>query len=200
MKLILNDKEKIIDLQSSEQNEIIKMINELNGDNILSHLIIDNIEIHNDLEEYIENNIKHIQVIQVISKSTKEFINDTLLLTETYLQNGKPMVEKLAENYYQSVSDEDRTQFQDLTEGLTWLTSTLVYIDTLKERPNNWEEYAVVYHELEKGIESLAEAVEDDDDVLIADILQYEISMIYERLNNLITETIDMEGSRPDAN
>lgn len=200
MKLILNNEEKVIDLQSGSQEEIIKKINELNGDNILSHLIIDNTEVFNDIEEYIERNIQHIQEIQIISKSTKEYINDTLLLTENYLQNGKTMVERLAENYYQSVSDEDRTQFQDLTEGLSWLTSTLVYIDTLKERPSKWEEYAVVYHELEKMIESLAEAVEDNDDVLIADILQYEIATIYEELNNLITETIDTEGSRPDAN
>lgn len=200
MKIILNNEEKYIELKPEAQEEIIKNINQLNGENILSHVIIDGREVYTEIEAYIEQNMQQINVIQIISKSKKEYINDTLILAEEYLQKGTPLIEELSEKYYQNASPEDKKQFQDLIEGLTWLTNILVHIDSLKERPSNWEAYVAIYHQLEEGIKSLVEALENNDEILMADILQYEIVSAYGKLSKLITNSIDTEGSRPNAN
>ncbi|WP_339179809.1 hypothetical protein [Oceanobacillus sp. FSL W7-1293] len=199
MKIIWGKQE--ININNNEKAEdIVKKIDELVMDEIITHVIFDEEEVYSDIEEYFDSYRQDIEVVKVITKSKKAFINETLLTAEEYLSNAIPIIEKLSESFYQNPQTGDWNQFQRLTEGLTWISNMLLHIDSLKERPSNWEDYANLYKDFEAGVNELAESVEANDTTLIADIIQYEIHPVYKGLKELITNTIDTEGCRSNVN
>ncbi|QGH34054.1 hypothetical protein GI584_08475 [Gracilibacillus salitolerans] len=202
MKVILNnDRKSLIHIQTNEVSPVIQAINELIGSElIISHLIIDDQTIYSDHELYIENYIKDIKVIDVIAKTRAEFINDTLLTTENYLLNSFVIIDDLTSQFYSNPIDDSWNTFKQLTNGIQWLTDMIFMVDRMVERPNNWEQYVEVYYQLQANIKELADALENHDIVLIADIIHYEIKALFETLMKLITNTIDQEGSRHDVN
>ncbi|SHM96640.1 hypothetical protein SAMN05216179_1448 [Gracilibacillus kekensis] len=200
MKIILNDEEQIIKQTVEKKQGIIETIDKLVDGNILSHIIINDYPIYIEIEDYIDRHLNDIEKIQIITKTKSEFVNDTLLTAENYLEHGINAIEHLADQFYQTPTQEDWNQFKNFTDGLNWINNVILNIDSLKERPSNWNDYVKIYHDLENGVRELAEAVEGNDEILIADIINYEIKSIYEKLNKLITTTIDTEGCRPNAN
>ncbi|UOQ48302.1 hypothetical protein MUN88_20050 [Gracilibacillus caseinilyticus] len=202
MKFVLNNDENSFNSQAIKNTEeVIENINKYVGEeHILSHLIIDNQEVYNNMESYIDKYFHRIDTIQIITKTTVQFINDTFITAEEYISNALPQLEKLIDQFYNNPTAADWHHFKQFTDGLQWLSDMLVNIDTLKERPTNWQVYVSVYHELEGQVHELAEGVENQDHTLIADVINFEIKPLYERLKHLITNTIDSEGSRPNAN
>ncbi|WP_054859881.1 hypothetical protein [Gracilibacillus sp. JCM 18860] len=73
-------------------------------------------------------------------------------------------------------------------------------IDSFEEKPSNWIEYIDSYNKIQEQVEILNEGIENDDNTLIADVILFEFKPTYEKLKNIITYTIDIEGSRKDAN
>ncbi|WP_054859880.1 hypothetical protein [Gracilibacillus sp. JCM 18860] len=90
MKLILNNDEKIVELNSLRSvDEVIEKINNLlNNKLILSHLVIDGKDLYNDIEQYLDRYLATITTVQIIAKSKKEFINDTLDSAEKYINQA----------------------------------------------------------------------------------------------------------------
>ncbi|WP_066192283.1 MULTISPECIES: hypothetical protein [Gracilibacillus] len=198
MKLIVNEK-NIDTKEITTATQMVEKIQTLADDDIINQVTINAQDVYDDFEAYLEQHWQSIEYIKVITQSKKQFINDTLLTAENYLDNAVDLVQELSNNFYQKPGAEDWNQFQYFTEGITWFSNILVTIDSLKERPNNWKCYVDQYHKLEDGIKELAEAVEADDETLIADIIQYEMIPIYQNLKKLISNTIDTEGCRPHA-
>ncbi len=73
-------------------------------------------------------------------------------------------------------------------------------IDSFEEKPSNWIEYIDSYNKIQEQVEILNEGIENDDTTLMADVILYEFKPTYEKLKSIITYTIDIEGSRKDAN
>ncbi len=202
MKITLNkDQELLILNNESNAVEVIGAVNKLIGKELIfSHLVIDDLTIYSDHESYIEKYINDMKVINIIAKTKTDHINDTLLTTESYLKNSYIAINDLIEQFYNVPTEESWNIFKQLTEGIQWLIEMIVMIDQLKERPTNWQRYVDVYHQLEQNIPELADAIESQDSILIADVINYEIKPLFETLQHLITNTIDQEGSRPHAN
>ncbi|GAA0285619.1 hypothetical protein GGQ92_001070 [Gracilibacillus halotolerans] len=201
MKIILNDNETAVEVNPSSTEEIIKYIFQLKDeDKMISHVTIDGQAVYTNLDEYLEDKVNQIEMIQVITRSQKEFINETLVTAEEYLTNAIPELTNLVEAFYQNATQGDWDTFRDFTEGLKWLTDMIANIDHLKNRPSNWEGYVEAYRTIEEHIQSLAEAMENKDETLIADIINYEILPLYKSIKILITKTIDTEGCRLDVN
>lgn len=200
MKIILNDNEQILEVNTSSVEEIIDYIFQLKEeDKILSHVVIDGQTVYTNLNEYLENN-NQIDTIQVITKSFKDYINETLGTAEEYLTSAIPHLKNLITAFYNNPSEEDWSLFTDFTEGLMWLMNMIANIDGLKIKPSNWQEYITVYKAIEEHIQSLAEAMEHKDEILTADIINYEIMPLYESLKDVITKSIDTEGERENVN
>ena len=152
MKIILNDDEQILEVNTSSVEEIIDYIFQLKEeDKILSHVVIDEQTVYTNLNEYLENN-NQIDTIQVVTKSFKDYINETLGTAEEYLTNAIPHLKDLITAFYNNPSEEDWSLFTDFTEGLMWLMNMIANIDGLKIKPNNWQEYITVYKAIEEHI------------------------------------------------
>lgn len=180
-------------------DKVITKINDLLDVNYyFSHFIADGTEIYEDHEAYLNVNLDRIEKLEIIAKTKKEFLNDILLSTEDYLKRAKPELVALTDGFYSNPTAETHTSFSLLMDGLQWLDGVLELIVNGDERPPNGEMYAELTQTLRAGIVQLGEAMENSDNVLIADIFQYELTPTFDQLEATIGETIDTVGTRND--
>lgn len=200
MELIFNQHSiKLNNLLSVEI--IIKKINEhLEEEHYLSHLIVDGKEVYEELELYLTDHITQIKEIKVITKTVSEFINDLLLTAEEYLDRAVQEIPLLSNEYYQNPTSVSWNKFAQMLEGIQWLNQTIHSINQTKEQPNNWIDYLNLSGELQSVLMDLENTIENNDSILIADMIQYELLPIFERLKTVIKATIDTEGYRYDLN
>ena len=198
MELIFKEQQIKFDKIPSSEDVIMK-INDLLKDNYyFSHFIVDGIDIFEKHEDYLDINMDRIEKIEVIAKTEKEFVNDILLSAEEYLQRAKPELAALTDGFYATLTAETHTSFAQLMDGLQWLDEMLALLVNSNECPPNRESYIELIQTLQGEIRQLGEAVENSDNVLIADIIQYELTPIFEQLEVIIGETIDTVGIRHD--
>ncbi|WP_208587499.1 hypothetical protein [Gracilibacillus suaedae] len=201
MILTLNKNEKVVEKDIEVYSNVKEHINAfLDEKYIFSHLVIDGHEVYTDYEEFIDKHIENIEHIEIVAKTKTEFINETLLTAESYLNSALPELKVVVDDFYQKPSSESWDQFIHFTEGLKWISDMMQSIDPLRERPSNWEKYVSIYHELENIVRALAETLGSQDEILLADIINYEVIPTYERLKELVTDTIDSEGCRQNVN
>lgn len=198
MKLIFQEQQFEFD-QTPSPDEVVTKINDLLKENYyFSHFIADGTEVYEDHETYLTANIDRIEKIEVIAKTEKEFMNELLLSAEDYLKRAKPEIALLPDGFYSNPSSEIQMSFGQLMRGLQWLDEMLSVIDKSNERPVNWDTCMELSQSMKEEIANLAEAVDNSDNILIADILQYEFIPIFESLELEIGKTIDTVGVRPN--
>ncbi|WP_342508830.1 hypothetical protein [Sporosarcina sp. FSL K6-2383] len=196
MKLTFQEQQIEFDMTPSP-DEVVAKINELLKENYyFSHFIADGTEIYEEHEDYLIVNVDRIEKLEIIAKTEKEFLNDILLSAEAYLKRAKPEIVLLPEGFYSNPSSEVKTKFGQLMEGLQWLDEMLAVIDESNERPVDWDKCMELSESMKTEIVSLSEAVENSDNVLIADIIQYEFIPIFESLEIEIGKIIDAVGTR----
>ena len=198
MELIFQEQQFEFD-KTPSSDEVVAKINELlKGNYYFSHFIADGTEIYEDHEDYITVNVDRIEKLEVIAKTENEFLNDILLSAEEYLKRAKPELASLPDGFYSNPSPETRSNFSQLMEGLKWLDEMLLVIDKSNERPVDWNQCMELSQSMKQEIVNLSEAVDNSDNILIADIIQYEFIPIFESLETEIGKTIDTVGMRHD--
>ncbi|PKH10357.1 hypothetical protein [Planomicrobium sp. MB-3u-38] len=187
--------------QSTTVNEIIMKINEWLGSSYLfSHLNADGVEVYEDQDQYLSSNLLSIQVLEVIAYTPQEFIATSLLDAENYLEGALKEFENLADGFYNTPGNAEWADFSKMLEGMQWLNLVISSIGNLKEKPGNWTEFTTVSDKLQSELKNLEEAIEKDDSILIADLIQYELLPLYESLEKEVKQTIDNEGMRKNVN
>lgn len=198
MELIFQEQQFDFDTTPSP-DEVVAKINELLKENYyFSHFIADGTEIYEDHEDYLIVNVDRIEKLEVIAKTEKEFLNDILLSAEDYLKRAKPELASLPDEFYSNPSPEIRSSFSELMGGLQWLDEMLSVINKSNERPADWDTCMELSSSMNAEIVNLSEAVDNSDNILIADIIQYEFIPIFESLETEIGKTIDTVGIRHD--
>lgn len=163
-----------------------------------SHLVIDNKEIYDDFDTYVSDHINHIQTVEVVAKTIKEFTNELLLSLEQYLKGAIPELENLTTKMYQTNLNETIDNFTQFLDGVQWINEAISAIDKNQEKPNQWDDVILTIANLNEELKGIEEAIENNDNVLIADILQYEIVPILKELQQYITQIIDCGVKRND--
>ena len=198
MELIFHDQQFKFE-KTSSSDEVVAKINELLKDNYyFSHFIADGMEIYEAHEEYLIVNINRIQELKVITKTEKEFLNDILLSTEEYLKRAKPELSLLTDGIYSDLNSGIRITFSHLMEALQWLDEMLTVVDKSNERPIDWNTCMELSQSMKSEIVNLSEAVDNSDNILIADIIQYEFVPLFDSLETEIGKIIDTVGTRHD--
>lgn len=193
--------ERTMTLDNPTAADIVEKINELLSEQYyFSHFIVDGTEIYEDHETYLEQHLTQLSRLEIVAKTVRQFVNDLLLSTESYIQRALPELTSLSEAFYDSPTTEAWGQLSDLLEGLQWMDAMLMAIGRSTAVPSNWQAYLKVSSAIQEEIRNLGEALENEDHVLIGDILQYELVPQFETLQSEVTTTIDNEGTRYDLN
>jgi len=180
---------------------IIEQINEwLGQEYYFSHLIIDGKEVTDQPEEVLEQKNGEMQDIEVIAIEAKQFVNDLLLSAEEYVKRATPILDVVAEQFYDSPTAESYYDLNDLFSGLQWLNSMLTVIDESAARPVKWDIVKETVEPLQDVLQDFEDALENEDTVLLADLLAYEVKPVFEQLLEQFTTMIDQDGERYDTN
>lgn len=197
--MILKINNKTWELDQPSVNDVIEKINvETNDHYFFSHFIADGKEIYENHELFLEDHLTGISELEIVLKTVKQFINDILLSASEYIQRAKPELPPLVDDFYNHADKSTWNRFVAFLEGLEWLNQMIAVIDGTKQHPINWDQYLIIAGAMKEHLETLQEALENQDEVLIADTIQYELLPLLEELEKEIDSTIDQEGYRYD--
>ncbi len=202
MNIYIQNKEMCYKNEPEIMEQMFKDINEyLNEKNLqFSHLIIDEEEIYDNFDSYIFENIKNIKKVQVVAMSVNEMANETMISTEQYAKNAIPIITKLSDEFYQKPSENAWIQLTNLFEGLQWIIQSLMQITSIEGLDDiintcEWDEYVQEVYKLNNIIPEIENAIINKDDILVGDMLLYELIPIFEtimkKLEILISEAVN---------
>ncbi|MEK4023906.1 hypothetical protein [Sporosarcina sp. FSL W7-1283] len=199
MEMIFQQETITLDQPTAEQ--VIEQINNyLQKDYYFSHFIADGTAVYENHEQYLEQELPGVGKLEIIAKTVKEFVNDLLLSTQDYTERAIPVFQPLAEAFYDNPKAETWSTLDQLLSGLQWIQEMLMTVGKSGNVPSNWDRYIAVSNKMQEEISNLAEAIENEDNILIGDLLQYELLPNFEELQKETEWTIDNEGTRHDLN
>ncbi|MBC3805018.1 hypothetical protein GH808_11305 [Acetobacterium fimetarium] len=187
---------KMIEKYFDTINEILKK-----KDLQFSHLIIDGVPIYEDFMNYFTDHIDRIKKVEVAVQTIENLLNDTILSTYDYIQNGIIVIKPLAEAFYQRPDSESWKKLTQLFEGIQWIIEVLARIDAIRNLDSLvtnygvWNEYVQAAGELSSIMPVIEEAMVNKDNVLIGDVLLYEIVPIFKKMKEKLQFLIPRKGS-----
>lgn len=195
-----NDKIEIENILGEIEKEVAKT------SKVLNSMIVDGYEIFNDYYDYFLENIRSIEKVEVILLTYKELVNETLISTLDYLRKTPDLIKNLASYFYKNPDEKSWCDLNDLLEGISWIISTFSLIDNDRNLNNlvinheSWNLYSKEIIELSKIIPDFKDALNNQDNVAIADILSYEIQPKFNELAEKLSELVTMEEIINDFN
>lgn len=183
---------KVLNFENNAEliEDIFISINEhLQEDSLhFSHLIIDEEEIYDNFDSYIIENIESIKKVEVIALTFAEIVNESIMSAEQYAKNAIPFINKIADEFYQKPNEDTWLHLTDLFEGIQWIIQSLSQINSI-ESSNDivsdyevWNEYVQETTKLNNIIPELESAILNKDNILIGDMLLYEIIPVFEAM------------------
>ena len=166
-----------------KMDEIIKESSKL-----LSYLVVDGISVYEDYQDYISDNIEAIEKIEVIAITYKELVEDVLSSALEYIQKGQGQLDELADKFYKEPDGEAWERLKNLLDGISWMLTTFTLMDQdqrLKDAVLSyeaWNTYATEIMSLKEPLAEFNEAMKNQDNILIADIILYEIKPIFSQM------------------
>lgn len=118
----------------------------------------------------------------------EQLVNETIHSAYEYVKNGVNALSVLADEFYSMPDTNTWERLIALFEGIQWLIKSLAQIDGLENLESViinyaiWNEYVKTVVELGQLIPVLEQAMLNKDNVLIGDILLYEIQPIFETM------------------
>lgn len=192
MELKYKDEQIELEREFSALNVIFEKVSELikQKDTIFSHLVIDGVDVYENHEAYINERINEIMNIEIITKSTKEMIWETMVSVHEYLERAVPALTELIDGSYENFAEKTWEGINQLSEGMQWMLQFKAFTRAASERPVNWKEIEHDFEACQESFAQLLAAVEAKDTVLISDILAYEITPAYEGLTENIAKSL----------
>lgn len=182
MKLIHNEEAIDLNRDDSAYTTILEKVNKLieQDNTVFSHLIVDDIDIYENHENYINERINEIMQIEIITRTSNEMIWETMKSVHDYLERAIPALNELVDQGYDGFSDKTWKGLEQLTEGMQFMLQFVEYTRNASIQPDNWNNADNSFKQCEEQFANLLNAVEAQDTVLISDLLSYEIIPAYE--------------------
>jgi len=155
---------------------------------VLDSMDIDGTRIYSEYDKYVRENIGSITNIKVNLVTRDEFVADILHTACSYISEALPRVQPIIDSLY--TGEKDAAIIDDLSkllEGITWLFSVgREIIDTCRDNSCLAQMISMGYgddvNRLEEAFNELKSAIMNIDYILIADILNYEILDVFNKM------------------
>ncbi|WP_182199661.1 hypothetical protein [Paraliobacillus salinarum] len=202
MKLIIDQQAMELKNERSAIDYIYTCIKEKldQSDKKFSHMILDGQEIYEDFEDEIVEQINTLENVEIVFLTLKELMNETYLTGESYLARALPEIKATVDLFYQGGIEQAWDNLEQILFALQWIDQLVESIEKSEHQPTNWNDYLIIITSIRAELVQLEEGIRLKDNILIADILNYELVPALENLKETFTKSIDLEGERRNAN
>lgn len=208
--MIINviDIEKEFQNKESEIPKIFDYINQIiNKKNVfLKSMKIDGVEIYDNFYEHLLDKIESINKVEVKTQTLNQLIDDVVYDSWEYIVKAIPLIERLSASFKKNPTERSWQDLDNLFAGIEWILETYRNIDqykNLSELVSNyyiWNEYVVELEKLKLSLPDFFEAIKNKDTILIGDILQYEISPLFESISEKLNKLAKKDVNNQNAN
>lgn len=195
MNLTINDQQVTL-LRPTVRQVLDDIQKALHEDCYYSHMIADGKEIYEDCATYLKGHLEEISDLVIKTKTLEFFIQDNLVLAKDYLDHAIPGTIRLADKFYQSPSSEDWKSLTDLLTGIQWLDQLVTTVSQAGKLPGNGSRYLAIRASLNEKLAGFEDALKAQDNVLIADLVLYEVLPILKDLSGEIGQSLELFGGK----
>lgn len=177
-----------------------------NNSKILIHMVMDGSEVYEDFYDYFLDNIRLIKEVKIISLTYMELVDDIMTSTLNYIESSLHLIEELSKDFYKDPDQDAWNDLNDLLGSLSWIINTFTMIDQDKRLQDivydykDWNLYAKQIFLLKDILIDFKRALENGDNITIADILQYEILSIFAEVQKILLKSVDTGVNLNDLN
>jgi len=202
MKFVIRDKIYEFSNKSEALQSMTDLVNKdlKNKDYYFSHFNVDNMFVFDNYEDYFEENYQMIKRVEAVFKTVSEFVIESLQSMENYLEQSLPEIRIFVDELYSSEADIGSNKTIQLLEGIQWIHRAIKNIDQLEVRPKDWDNLLISVTSLEMIVKEMEEVFENQDTIVFADLLQYEMEPLLVDIQKKVATTIDEEGVRNGRN
>ncbi|SEU14208.1 hypothetical protein [Paenibacillus sp. NFR01] len=166
---------------------------------VLSHIVADGLEIYSEIDSYLSTHLSDIEEVIVVGLSLQEALSQNMISAVQYVERATPEVEVLINQIIQGSSAQGWETFAELAEGLEWMLQFLSLMENNQSAAADSSVFTPLRTELEAVLGSLQEAMNNEDIVLIADVLKYELIPYFSSFQKQINPLIDNEDASHDT-
>ena len=200
MKIFINEQELNKDFSSYEIPQILEIVKSDLKNEIIKKIILNEVEIN---QRYLKESLvekKGINKLKFITQKTDQLILETLDEIDSYLPRLKKGCLDAAELYRNGQIEKGNQKYQLILDGLSWYTNSIFNIVNLLDNNDFKEQVNYNLLSLNEFLDELKTAQENEDNILIADILEYEIIefikkfiSLNKKIMNLVKEESDKQ-------
>jgi len=159
---------------------------------VISHVFVDDQEVYAQLEEIINSiDLESVSSITIIAVSKQDYEINILTEGYRYIIRAIPEIEKLAVSFYTGGLNEDWRKFQDFIEGLQWLIQ--INESGIAKRYIEGNDLIQIEAELKEQPSKLLVCLENQDLVMLADMISYEVLPVVKRLAEQLSIFLENE-------
>jgi len=197
MKIYINDKEIEEDYSSFSFSEITNKINSSLEGKIIEKIFLNEIEINQSYLNELPIEKDNIKSIKYVTNNIDNLILETLEQIDSYLPNLKSGCLEASNFYRNGDFSKANDKYQLLLDGLSWYidsTYKILSLIDLYKLNKKFDDYLLTFNEY---LNELENAQKNDDDILVADILEYEVIDFIDKfimLNDRIKDNFKKES------
>ena len=192
MKVLVNGKEETISFMGETLGDLLSHIEKVGvaQGNVVRSIKIDGQESSPDSSEAQRTQISEIATLEVEVSTLAEMINKNIENADAYLIRLIPGIEKSVELFRIGNEQEANKFFVKIVDGIDWFSQVLDIILTAKEiSPDTVFEGKSIQDRRTSLVDltqQMVDANKNQDWVLLADLLEYEILPYYQEWSNLL--------------
>ena len=155
-----------------------------------SHMVIDGVEVTSAPNEYVIENIKNIESIDVIFISHDEYLEQVTGIMVAFLVSAVPTIRAVADEFYGKPDDEAWSKFNACINGISSLLGIINSLVSSPELAGKTEAFAEVGSSIGLHLDNLLTAAKLNDYTLMADIMRFELVTFLEKLDTAVKELV----------
>ena len=192
MKVLVNGKEETISFMGETLGDLLSHIEKVGvaQGNVVRSIKIDGQESSSDSSEAQRTQISEIATLEVEISTLADMINKNIDNADAYLIRLIPGIEKSVELFRVGNEQEANKFFVKIVDGIDWFSQVLDIILTAKEiSPETVFEGKSIQDRRTSLVDltqQMVDANKNQDWVLLADLLEYEILPYYQEWSNLL--------------
>ena len=192
MKLLVNGKEETVSYMGETLGDLLLHIEKegVPQGNVVRSIKIDGQESSPDSPEVQKTQLSEIATLEVEISTLSDIINKNIENADAYLIRLIPGIEKSVELFRMGNEQEANKFFINIIDGIDWLSQVLDMILTAKAIPPDTVFDGKSIQDRRASLvgltQQMVDANKNQDWVLLADLLEYEILPYYQEWSNLL--------------